>query len=603
MDAHEWVVAVEERFAAVDRFLEDRGTDRLTAFVAAVVVVGLLARLVGLGARTAHFDEGRVGYWALHLAETGEYYYWSAVHGPFLQFADATMFTLFGANDFTLRVVVALIGALLPLPLLLLRDHLRDGEIAAAAAFLAFNPVLLYYSRFYRSTVPVVAFCFGAFACFVRYYDTRRAGFLYAGTGLLALGFTAKENAAVYVIVWIGASGLLIAHEFLRPRTAPSGTAWLRARWRRHVGDRDLPAALPGVGRRAAVSTALFVVVMFVFYAPRAGPPGGIAPDGVGLDTALGDPTLFPALVETTASHIAEGFEFWFTDAGQARSGTVLGQYIVFLGRTAEVLVGYAASLVGLAAAGFVGAFRSARRRDLVLFASYWGFVSVIGYPLGADIFGPWLTVNALVPLAIPAGVGVAILYRWGREAIEADDGPSAGIVTFLIVLLLTYSAWTGAVAVYATPQSEDNELVQFGQPADDLQSTFEEIGTVAESNRGTDVLLYGESLYGPRTPEDKQIAIEPACADLQSTLPMQWYMRTEGLTGACALTPGQLREQVSDGPPPVVITDPDRAETVEALLSGYERRSVLITSFGEGGPENSGRLAFFVDTNRSTGG
>jgi uncharacterized protein (TIGR03663 family) len=602
MDAHDAVATLEDRFAAADRFLEARGTDRVTAFVVGTVVLGFLARVVALGARTAHFDEGRVGYWALHLAETGEYYYWSAVHGPFLQFADASVFTLFGANDATLRVVVALIGALLPLPLLLLREHLGDGEVAAAAVFLGFNPVLLYYSRFYRSTIPVAAFCFGAFACFVRYYDVRRPRFLYAGAGLLALGFTAKENAIVYVIVWIGASGLLIGHELLRPRSAPSGPAWVRALWRRNVTDRDFAASAPRFAKRATLSAILFTLIVLYFYAPRAGPPGGIAPDGVGFDAALSDPGLVPALIDTTVTHIVEGYDYWFTDAGQSRSGTVLGQYIDFLGRTFGVLVGYAAPLVGFAIAGFVGTFRSAKRRDLVLFASYWGFVSVIGYPLGADVFGPWITVNALVPLAIPAGVGVAILYRWGREAIEVDDGVSAGIVTFLALLIVGHLLLTNAAAVYANPQSADNGLVQFGQPADDLQSTFDEIETAAEGNQGPDVLFYGESLYARGLPEGKQLAIEPECLDLGSTLPIQWYLRKGGLTGECALTAGQLEGRVLNSPPPVVVTDPSRADTIAALLPTYERRSVLITHSERGSIENSGRLVFFV-ANRSADG
>jgi uncharacterized protein (TIGR03663 family) len=612
MDVHDAVDATEERLAALDRHLEARGTDRVTAFVVAMVGLGLLARLVGLGARTAHFDEGRVGYWALHLAETGEYYYWSAVHGPFLQFADAAVFNLAGANDFTLRVVVALIGALLPLPLLLLREHLDDGEIAAAAAFLAASPVLLYYSRFYRSTLPVAAFCFASFACLVRYYDVRDPRFLHAGVGLLALGFTAKENALVYVVVWIGASGLLIAHEFLRPRAAESGTAWLRDWYVRHVADRDLAASAPELARRAGASLALFVLVVLYFYAPRAGTPGGIAPDGVGFDTALLNPGLVPALVEATVIDVVEGYRFWLTDPAQARSGTVLDQYLVFLWRTLEVLVGYAAPLVGFALAGFVATFRSGRRRDLVLFASYWGFVSVIGYPLGADIFGPWLTVNALVPLAIPAGVGVAVLYGWGREAIERDDGLSAGIVTFLCLLVVAHVAWTGAAAVYTNAQSPDNGLVQFGQPADDLQSTLDEVGAAAEGNSGTDVLLYGPSLYGPGLPTDpdKQLAIEPRCADLGSTLPIQWYLRTGGLTASCAPTPADLDEAAVGSPPPVIIADPgdpgeegSAAAVIAARFPSYERRTVLISSRPNPAGETRGRLAFFVDTNRSVVG
>jgi len=211
--------------------------------------------------------------------------------------------------------------------------------------------------------------------------------------------------------------------------------------------------------------------------------------------------------------------------------------------------------------------------------------VSVLGYPLGADIFGPWITVNALVPLAIPAGTGAGLLYRWGREAIEADDGISAGIVTFLAILVVAQVIGTGVAAAYANPQSDDNGLVQYGQPADDLESTFRDIGAAAEGNQGADVLLYGESLYGPGLPSDpdKQLAIEPRCANLGSTLPIQWYLRTGSLTAACAPTEGGLEQRIAGSPPPAVIAPPDRASDVAARLPAYERRTVLISSSGRG--------------------
>jgi len=605
IDPADAIAAIDDRLAALDRFLDARGTDRATVAVLVTVVLGLLARLFELGARTAHFDEGRVGYWALHLADAGEYYYWPLVHGPLLQFVDAAVFTIAGADDFTLRVAVALIGALLPLPLLLLREHLRDGEIVAAAAFLAANPVLLYYSRFYRSTIPVAAFSFAAFACFVRYYDARRPRFLYAGVSLFALAFTAKENAVVYAAVWIGASGLLILAEFLRPRSAPSGRAWVRGWWNRTVAALARGPDLPRIVARAALSIALFAVVVLYFYAPRAGPPGGIAPDGVGFDRALADPTLVPALIETTVIDIVEGYAYWFAGAGEAGGGdSVLDQYAEFLGRTLVVLGTYAPALVGFAAAGVAGVVRAAERRDLVLFAAAWGFVSVLGYPLGTDIFGAWIAVNALVPLAIPAGVGVAMVARWGWEALEDGDGLSAGIVAFLAVVVVAQMVGTGAAAVYANPQSADNRLVQYAQPADDLEPTFREVEALAADNDGTDVLFYGASLHGPGRPElsfsdplddtRKQLAIEPACANLGATLPLQWYLRTADANASCARAAGALDARLSSSPPPVIIADADEAGVVAGRLpAGYERRTLRIRRSGD-------RMAVFLDTNRS---
>jgi predicted membrane-bound mannosyltransferase len=230
--------------------------------------------------------------------------------------------------------------------------------------------------------------------------------------------------------------------------------------------------------------------------------------------------------------------------------------------------------------------------------------VSVIGYPLGADIFGPWLTVNALVPLAIPAGAGVAVLYRWGREAIEEGDGLEIGIITFVALLVVAQVAWTGVGAVYMHPQADANGLVQFGQPGDDLASTFDEIEAVSDGSRGPDVVFYGPALYGPGLPTDpdKQLAVEPQCANLGATLPIQWYLRTNGLTATCARTPGEL-SAVSEAPPPAIVADPAVADEIDIVFpTTYERRTLLVSSRANPAGTARGQLALFVDTNRSTG-
>ena len=186
---------------------------------------------------------GRIG----RYVETGDFHYRYIIHGPFVQHVDHLVFSLFGANDFTLRLVVAVVGAALPLVVLLFREHLDGTELVVAALFLAGNPILLYYSRFFRSTVPVAVFAFAAFGFAVRYWDTRRARYLYGFSVLLALAFTAKENAAVYVLVWLGASGLLLDHELFRPRSAATGTEVLRDWWDRNVRRRELLREVPEV--------------------------------------------------------------------------------------------------------------------------------------------------------------------------------------------------------------------------------------------------------------------------------------------------------------------------------------------------------------------
>jgi len=92
-----------------------RRVDRIFLGLLAVTVVGLIARLAFLGGRIAHWDEGRVGYDILRYAATGAWEFRPIVHGPFLPHVNRVVFELLGASDFTSRLVVAIVGALLPL--------------------------------------------------------------------------------------------------------------------------------------------------------------------------------------------------------------------------------------------------------------------------------------------------------------------------------------------------------------------------------------------------------------------------------------------------------------------------------------------------------
>lgn len=203
--------------------------DRVAAAVVAIVVLALLARLLALGGRVAHYDEARVAWWTLDQMRTGRFQYRHIIHGPFLQHVNTHVFSLLGPSDFAARLVPALVGGLLPLSALLFRAHLRGSEVVALALLLAFDPILLYNSRFSRSTVLVAAFMFVVFGLFVRALDARDVRYAHAGVVFAALGFTTKENAVVYVLVWVGATALLVDHRLFSLHAGESGLNRVRA--------------------------------------------------------------------------------------------------------------------------------------------------------------------------------------------------------------------------------------------------------------------------------------------------------------------------------------------------------------------------------------
>jgi len=529
--------------------------------VVAVVLGGLLARLLLLGDRIAHFDEGRVAWWTDYFVRTGSFEYRYIIHGPLVQHVNAKLFPILGYNDFVMRLVVALVGAALPLVALLFREHLDRDETVAVALFLAFNPVILYYSRFFRSTLLVAAFSFTAFALLVRAYDERAARYVHGAVVFVALAFAAKENAVVYLLTWIGASGLLLDHALFRIGDDRSGIDWLRAR-AAGVRDRfdDHRAALPRYVGHVALAVGLFVLVSLYFYAPRT-------PDSeaVGLWSALASPGQLPDLFGATVDDVVRGYEYWFGGSTDAGEESIVDEYLSFLGQSLRMLSRYALPLALLSVFGFLAErWGSTRRRGLVMFASYCGFVSVLGYPLGTDIYGAWIMVNALVPLAIPAGVGLALVVRWTRGSFAADQ-IRAGVGVFVLVLVVWQVGAAGAGGVYLNPAADDNGLAQYAQPADDYRSVMATLeGRIDDP--GTDILVVGSSY----TREPRRTGIEPLCTSISETLPIQWYIAMYDADGACAGSADEAATALRDSNPDVVVAPARLEGALASELDGY---------------------------------
>jgi uncharacterized protein (TIGR03663 family) len=575
--------------------------DRTLRVVVAVALVGLLARVAFLGVRVSHFDEARVAFWTLRYAETGEIHYRYGIHGPFVRYAARWAFAPFGATDFAARLPVALVGGLLPLVALWLRHRLSDVEVVALAVLLAVNPLLLYYSRFMRSSLLVAAFCVAAFAAFLRAYDGFGWGYLHAGAVLLGLGVASKENAVVYVLCWLGAGALLLDTALFRPRGHECGRARAVA-YAAHLRERyeaDPEAARRRAGLLAGhlvVAAALLGLVFFFFYAPRGG-EAGLWSGNLGLT------------FDRTVEDLRTGFEFWF---GHGEEKTV-SEYRDTLERFVGTTLAYAGPLFLLSIGGFLlDRYGRAGGRPLVAFFSYWGFASVLGYPLGTDIWGAWIIVNALVPLAVPAAVALGALVDVGRDALSDDDRFSAGIVAVVLLVVAGQVAVVAAVGVYAEPTGPDNEMVQFAQPQQEMRPAIDAtVATAAAHDGGPDALFYGGDAFVDMREGDVHT---PSCIDWFNTLPWGWYLEAEDVSVTCARSPGGLPAD----PPPVVVVEADctlahpvqcreRTEALRAvddvgsrLPDSYERYGSLHRTTG--GNDFAGMVVFVDEEVRSDG-
>ncbi|SEH40401.1 TIGR03663 family protein [Halopenitus malekzadehii] len=592
----------------------DAAGRRTLGALAAVTILSLVLRLYDLGGRVFHWDEGRVGYWTLRYVESGHLEYEPIIHGPFLRIVNAAVFGVLPPTDASARLVVALVGGLLPLSVWLFRAHLDRWELVSVAGLLACSPLLVYYSRFMRNDVLVGGFAFVALGFTVRAIDTRRARYLYPGAVALSLSLATKANTILYVLCFLGAGALIADHRIVRRvienvgadgevgsasgngPTAGNGSvsgngpaagtdrgrairrdvaAWIRARWRgvATVSGRWHPVGYL-LGHAVGVVVAFLAVTVF-FYAPRPL-----------LHEAVGSPGLWPTVLhEATVGSAEKLADLWLTGEMQDNP------YLQFLHHELETLTYTAPVTLAFAVVGFLvdghvrgrGRVPAGRRRALVAFATYWGLASLVGYPAATDINAPWSAVHIVLPLTIPAGVGLAYVAREGWAAVERPSTPwSAPRVidreTAILAVFVLLAATAGVIAPTATYWNSTNPdhtaAVQWAQPHNDARSTIADVEAVAAAHDdGVDILFVGTHtsdrenvMYvGNESAADR----DGAPGGWYDRLPLPWYYERAGATVDSVSADADRATALADPPPVVIVHESGRA-AVAPHLEGY---------------------------------
>jgi len=167
-----------------------------------LVLIALIIRLWELDVRPYHYDEAAHHILkSFHLYQGSGYAHDPMSHGPFQYFGTALIYHIFGDNDFTARLLPALLGtAMVGLPFLLRRQLGRLGAFAAAL-LITFSPLLLYYSRYARNDIYDAFWALLVVVCIWRYFENSKARYLYIGAAALSLDLCTKEVSYITIVI------------------------------------------------------------------------------------------------------------------------------------------------------------------------------------------------------------------------------------------------------------------------------------------------------------------------------------------------------------------------------------------------------------------
>ena len=454
--------------------------------LALIVLVAAVLRFWDLGSRAFHHDESLHAVYSWYLYTGKGYLHDPLMHGPFQFHGAALMYFLFGASDYTARILPALLGtATVALPWLL-RDRLGTLGALASSALLAVSPSFLYYHRFLREDTYVALWNLLLAVALWGHHRTQRAGFLILGAVALSLAFATKETTYLTVIIfgsylflttfkeiwWSvrrrfsfrdaspGLAFLLMLGTF----TLPLGAAGAVIIWNLFGFD---PAALGSTGPGVALAGLLRVWAT----GPAADPAASAGLAGkvlaafpvlaalwgiaaiigwrwnwrLWLTCTVAFLSIFALLFTTfftNMSGLGSGFwgalEYWIAQHDVQRGNQPLFYYLVLIPNYEFLAI--ALSLVGTVYFGI----KQRLRDPFVRFLLWWFLLALPLYSYAGEKM-PWLSLHISMPLVLLAGKTMGALapsIPWKR--LWNGGGVLLAGLAFLLLLMLRSLAGLG---------------------------------------------------------------------------------------------------------------------------------------------------------------
>ncbi|MEM8857752.1 MAG: flippase activity-associated protein Agl23 [Chloroflexota bacterium] len=169
---------------------------------ATILILTIVSRFWGLGDRVMSHDESLHTHYSFQYFNGDGYSHTPLMHGPFLFHVTAFSYWLFGANDFTARIPIALFGVLMVFIPWFMRHWIGRTGAIFAGIILLISPYSLYYSRYIRHDVYVIVWALIIMMGMFYYFKNRDDRSVYWIAAGLALMYATKEVSFIYTAIF-----------------------------------------------------------------------------------------------------------------------------------------------------------------------------------------------------------------------------------------------------------------------------------------------------------------------------------------------------------------------------------------------------------------
>ncbi len=410
----------------------------ITILFLAVVVLAFFLRFYDLERKPLHHDEGVNSWFLLNLKAdfpAGWTYDPTNYHGPFLFFTHIIPLAI-SESVFSLRVMVALFGALTIWLLWPLRRKIGRVGVTAAGLLLTLSTSHLYFSRTNIHEIYLIFFTLGTVVGAVRFWESKKPLYLILSAACWAWVITVKETYIITAGAWFWAVvGTYLWAGVTRKENEPPPSA----------AARELGGWLKSNYGAVWLAAGAFVAIIVVYYS-----------------------SLFTTLKGTTTD-LVESLLVWRKTGVEGAGHEKPFFYWWWLMRDLELPIFVLGVLgIGLAAV---------KRNAFAVFCVIWAFMIWLVHSL-VPYKTPWLALNFMLPLALLGGFFLEELYRSLRRS-PALLG-AAGVL-FAGGML----AWGTGISrtVNFEEYDHDRHLIVYSQTRRDLDDLVEAIEEYAHTH------------------------------------------------------------------------------------------------------------------------
>jgi len=402
-----------------------------------IIILALFMRFYNLDSKPLHFDEGNHWHSFVNKIYEGESFtYLPDFHGFTPWYLSTLPLYIFGLSIFSLRFMVAFLGAALIAILYPLRRYVGDIGLLVSALFLAVSPTMVYYSRHLSQYPHFIFFLTLSFIFVVYYLEKYKKIFLYLFAISLGLLVTTHEISIIFIAITL----FFLAFIYYLNRS-----------------NKKFKVRMKHIDKQ--INTKTLYITFFIFLSVIIIIMSSFLTNFNNLFGFLGQSTF--QLEKSYSTGHNKPFYYYAITFLPIELFIFLGSLLIF-------------------------AFKRKSFDYFYLFVAFWTIISflifsIIPYKI------PWIFIIVLTPMFLLSGLNISTIF----ERIKSKKILS--IIVILLVILFTFSLYTSIKLNYIDHTNKNNPLNYVG-PTDDVYQMHDDLYSYLNSD--SKILISSKSYW-----------------------------------------------------------------------------------------------------------